>query len=284
MISSPTLSYFIPFPASISLPPFWGSSSTTLFASKYVSFLKTKCFSCLKTSRCITSFSWGSSKDSLSLQPLLTYACPGWFSFLTVTNVAKLERLYQAIICVITGCLMFSSIPHLISEVSLPPVWVTLTDLTFSYKRALRLSISFFISRLARLTVKPRPRFSWRAFASTLSLTLSSTFPTADLFVCPPSPLSNFQCGAESFLPSEVSWKPSFSMELTLTSPCSCSGSHLCRKERLSPLLSLISRSGNLDWWYCSFLFRQKRLWRPCQLLAVVALRPTFPFRHAQFI
>ena len=34
--------------------------------------------------------------------------------------------------------------------------------------------------------------------------------------------------------------------------------------------LLLISRSGNLDWWLCTFPFWQDRLWRSCQLLTLL--------------
>ena len=72
----------------------------TLSFSKYVSLLKTKFFPRLKALRCISASSWGPSKKSLSLlyksflRPLLTYASPGWFLFLSATNLTKLERLH----------------------------------------------------------------------------------------------------------------------------------------------------------------------------------------------
>ena len=111
------------------------------------------------------------------LRSLLTYALPGWFPFLSITNVTKLERLHRAASLALTGCLSSSSIPLLLSEASLPPLRVTLTHFTLSsYERALRLPTSFPISGLARLGVKPRLyRSSWRAFASTHPLMLPST-------------------------------------------------------------------------------------------------------------
>ena len=118
--------------------------------------------------------------------PLLTYALPGWFLFLSVTNIIKLECLHRAANHAITGCLSSSPIPLLLSEASLPPLRVTLTHFTLSsYERALRLPTSFPISGLARLGVKPRLcRSSWRAFASTHSLMLSSTSPREALLAC----------------------------------------------------------------------------------------------------
>ena len=69
---------------------------------KHVSLLKAKFFPRLKVLRCISAFSWGPSKESLSLlykaflRPLLPYASRGWFPFLSVTNITKLERLHRA--------------------------------------------------------------------------------------------------------------------------------------------------------------------------------------------
>ena len=130
----------------------------TLSFSKHVSLLKAKFFSRHKALRCISASSWGPSKESLSLlykaffRPLLTYASSGWFPFLSVTNITKLERLHRAASRAITGCLSSSSILLLLSEASLPPLRVTLTHFTlFSYERALRLPTSFLISGLPDL-------------------------------------------------------------------------------------------------------------------------------------
>ena len=96
----------------------------TLSFSKHVSSLKAKFFPRLKTLRCISASSWSSSKKSFSvlykafLRPLTTYASSGWFPFLSVINFTKLERLHRAARHAITGCLLFSSIPLLLSEAS----------------------------------------------------------------------------------------------------------------------------------------------------------------------
>ena len=81
-------------------PTFLGVTfDRTLSFSKHVSSLKAKFFPRLKALRCISAFSWGPSKESLSvlyksfLRSLLTYASPGWFPFLSATNFTKLERL-----------------------------------------------------------------------------------------------------------------------------------------------------------------------------------------------
>ena len=202
-------------------PTFLGVTfERTLSFCKHVSSLKAKFFPRLKAFYCNSASSWGPSKESLSLlykaflRSLLTYALPGWFPFLSATNLTKLERLHRATSRAITGCLSSSLITLLLSEASLPPLRVTLTHFTlFFYERALRLPTSFPISDLARLGVKPRLcRSSWRAFASTHSLMLLST------------------CSREAYLafPPSSSWNlPSFTVESTLSFPCSRSDSPL---------------------------------------------------------
>ena len=190
----------------------------TLSFSKHVSLLKAKFFPRLKALRCISTSSWGPSKESLSvlyksfLWSLLTYTSPRWFPFLSATNFTKLERLHRAASRAITGCLSFSPIPLLLSEASLPLLRVTLTHFTLlSYKRALRLPTSFPISGLATLGVKPRLcRSSWRAFASTHPLMLPSTCSREALVACPPFPPWNLL---------------SFTVESPLSTPCSRSDS-----------------------------------------------------------
>ena len=236
------------------IPTFLGVTfDRTLSFTKHVSSLKDKFFPRLKALRCISASSWGPSKESLSvlykafLRPLLTYASPGWFPFLSATNITKLERLHRAASRAITGCLSSSPIPllpteaslPLLYEASLPPLRVTLTPFTlFSYERALRLPTSFPISGLARLGVKPRLcRSSWRAFASTDPLMLPSTCSREALVACPPCPPWNLS---------------SFTVESTLPTPCSRSDPPHSRqgaalalipltlaKVRLSPILTL---------------------------------------------
>ena len=82
-------------------PTFLGITfDRTLSFSKHVSSLKAKFFPRLKVLRCVSASSWGPSKESLSVmykfffRSLLTYASPGWFPFLSATNVTKLERLH----------------------------------------------------------------------------------------------------------------------------------------------------------------------------------------------
>ena len=195
-------------------PTFLGVTfDSTLSFSKHVSSLKAKLFPRLKALRCISASSWGPSKESLSflyksfLLSILTYASPGWFTFLSATSFTKLERLHRAASRVITGCLSFP-IPLLLSEASLPPLKVTLTHFTvLSYEWALCLATSFPISGLARLGAKPRLcKSSWRAFASTHPLMLPSTCSREALLACPPFPPWNLSL---------------FTVESTLFTPCS---------------------------------------------------------------
>ena len=258
-------------------PAFLGVTlDRTLSFSKHVSSLKAKFFPRLKALRCISATSWGPSKESLSLlyrsflRSLLTCASPGWFPFLSATNTTKLEYLHQAASRAISGCLSSSPIPLLLSEASLPPLQVTLTHFTLSsYERALRLANSFPISKLARHGVKPRLcRSSWRAFASTHPLMLLFTCSREALLACPSSPPWNL---------------PSFTVEFTLSSPCSRSDPLSLAKMRLSPTLTLspmIWYSGQTAL-FLIFLARVAPAFLPTALS--VALRSLFPFQQAQF-
>ena len=252
-------------------PTFLGVTfDRTLSFSKHVSSLKAKFFPRLKALRCISASSWGSSKKSLSLlyksflRSLFTYASPGWFPFLSVTNITKLERLQRAASRAINGCLSSSLIPFFLTEASLPPLQVTLTHFTLSsYERALHLPTSFPISGLARLGVKPRLcRSSWRAFVSTDPLMPPSTCSREALVACPPCPPWNL---------------PSFTVESTLSTPCSRSDPLLTRQgAALAHLDSLLPN----DLVLCSFSFWKRRLRRSCQLLS---LWPLFSFWQAQY-
>ena len=111
LTSSLNSSYSTPAAVLIRLQPFLGVNfDRTLSFSKRLSLLKVKFFPRLKALRCICASSWGPCKESLSvlyksfLRPLLIYASPGWFPFLSVTNVTKLERLYRSASRTITGC------------------------------------------------------------------------------------------------------------------------------------------------------------------------------------
>ena len=110
-------------------PTFLGVTFDRILSfSKHVSSLKAKFFPHLKALRCISASSWGPSKESLSLlyksflRSLLTYASPGWFPFLSATNLTKLECLHRAASRAITDCLSSYPIPLLLSEASLPPL------------------------------------------------------------------------------------------------------------------------------------------------------------------
>ena len=233
LTSSPISSYSVPASVFNPTPTFLGVTfDRTLSFSKHVSSLKAKFFPRLKALGCISASSWGPSKESLSLlyksflRSLLTYASPGWFLFLSATNSTKLERLHRAASRAITGCLSSFPIPLLLTEASLPPLRVTLTHFTlFSYERALHLPTSFPISGLARLGVKPRLcRSSWRALAPTHPLMLPSTCSREALLAYPPFPPWNL---------------PLFTVESTLSTPCSRSDPLFLAKVRLSPTLTL---------------------------------------------
>ena len=259
-------------------PTFLGVIFDRTFSfSKHVSLLKAKFFPRPKALRCISASSWGPSKKSLSLlyksflRSLLTYASPGWFPFLSATNIAKLERLHQATSRAITGCLSSSHIPLLLSEASLPPLRVTLTHFDLlSYERTLRLPTSFSISGLAKLGVKPRLcRSSWRALASTHPLMLPSTSSREALLACPP------------FAPWNL---PSFTVESTISTPCSRSDPPSLAKVRLSPTLTL---SPLMIWCFGQTALLLFLLVRAAPALLPtalsVALRPLCPFRQAQY-
>ena len=204
-------------------PTFLGVTFDCILSfSKHVSLLKAKFFPASRP-YAVSPPSWGPSKESLCvlyksfLRSLFTYASPGWFPFLSATNFTKLERLHRAASRAITDCLSSSPIPLLLTEASLPPLRVTLTHfILLSYERAFRLPTSFPISGLARLGVKPRLcRSSWRAFASTHPLMLPST------------------CSREALLafPSFPPWNlPSFTVDSTLSTPCSHSDPPLSRQ------------------------------------------------------
>ena len=120
--------------------------------------------------------------------------------------------------------------------------------------------------------MKPRLcRSFWRAFASTYPLMLPSTCSRQALVACPPFPPWNL---------------PSFTVESTLPTPCSCSDPPLSlAKVRLSPTLTL----SHLMIWYSGqtalfllFLASAAPVFLPTALS--VALRPLFPFRQAQYV
>ena len=215
LTSNPTSSYSAPASVSIQLQLFLGSPSTALFPFLSMYLRWRPGFSHVSRPYAVPLHPHGAHLRSpfsvlykSFLRSLLTYASPGWFPFLSATNLTRLERLYRAASRAITGFLSSSPIPLLLFEASLPPLRVTLTHFTLlSYERALRLPTSFSISGLTRLEVKPRLcRSSWRAFASTHPLLLPSTCSREALLSCPPCPPSNL---------------PSFTVESTLSTPCS---------------------------------------------------------------
>ena len=196
-----------------STPTFLGVIFDRTFSfsfSKHVSTLKAKFFPRLKALRCISASSWSPSRESLSLlykaflRPLLTYALPASFPFLSVTNITKLKHLYRVASRAIFGGLSSSPIPLLLSEASLPPPRVTLTHFGLSsYERALRLPTSFPISGLVRHGVKPSSadRLGELLRSLTRSCFLLLSLGRLFLLALPTSLESAFlYCGVHSFL------------------------------------------------------------------------------------
>ena len=276
LTSSPSCSYsrlrFNPTPTFLGV-----TIDRTLSFSKHISSLKVKFFPRFQILRCISAFSWGPSKESLSLLykaflwPLLTYASLGWFPFLSVTNIIKLERFHRGASRTISGCLS-SPIPLLLSEASLPPIQVTMNHFAVSsYERARCLATSFAISGLARLGVKPRLcRSSWKAYTSPNLLMLLSTSSKEVLFACPPSPPWNL---------------PSFIVESTLIPSCYRSDPPLSRQGTFLAHLDKLPPHDLAIWTDGSFPFcfgKSASASLPTALS--VAPRQLFPFQQAQFV
>ena len=84
-------------------PTFLGITfDRTLSFSNHVSSLKAKFFPRLKALRCISTSSFSKESPSVLnkafLRSLLTYASPGWFPFLRVTNITKLEASTERLV------------------------------------------------------------------------------------------------------------------------------------------------------------------------------------------
>ena len=92
-----------------SSPTFLGVTfDDSLSFPKHVSSLKTKFFPRLKaedlTLYLIFLMGCLSFLNKAFLRPLVTYVLPEWLSFLSVTNVIKLECLHRAVSRAISGC------------------------------------------------------------------------------------------------------------------------------------------------------------------------------------
>ena len=118
--------------------------------------------------------------------------------------------------------------------------------------------------------MKPRLcRSSWRAFTSAHAVMVPSTSPKKALFACPPFPPWNLLF---------------FTVECTLSFPCSRPGPLFLAKVRLLLILTL----SYITTWYSGqtarFLFllaKAALAYLPTALS--VALRPLFPFQQAQY-
>ena len=114
-------------------PKFLGVTfDRTLSFGAHVQSLCSKFYPRHKALRSIATASWGPTKESLSLlykvfvQPVLTYASPGWFPFLCNTATNHLEVLHRAACRVITGCPSFTPSSLLVLKAPLPPLKLTL--------------------------------------------------------------------------------------------------------------------------------------------------------------
>ena len=223
LTSSLASSYSTPASVSIPLQFYLGSSSTALFPFQNMYVCWRPSSSLVSRPYAVHLLPRGDSLRSPTLFCIKLFFGP--FSlilnrivpFLRVTNIIKLERLRRSASRAISGCLLSFPIPLFLSEASLPRIRATLTHFTLaSYERALRLP-TFFSIGLARLGVKPRLcRFSWRAFVSTHLLMLSPTSPRGVFLACSPS----------------SSWNSlSFTVESTLSSPCSRCNPPLSRQD-----------------------------------------------------
>ena len=118
--------------------------------------------------------------------------------------------------------------------------------------------------------MKPRLcRSSWRAFISTHPLIAPSTSSKKTLLACPPFPPCNLLL---------------FTVESTLSFPCSRSNLLFLAKVRLSPILTLSHLTTSYSKQTALFLFllaKAALAYLPTALS--VALRPLFPFRQAQY-
>ena len=173
-------------------PKFLGVTfDRTLSFGAHVQSLCSKFYPRHKALRSIATASWGPTKESLSLlykafvRPVLTYASPGWFSFLCDTATNHLEVLHRGACRVITGCLSL-----LLLETQLPPLKLTLEHQALSsFERALRLPPDFsslyaLATRNVPCRLKKKP--SWRSFCSSATQSLPS--PRETLIMCPSYP------------------------------------------------------------------------------------------------
>ena len=246
-------------------PTFLGVTfNRTLSFSKHVSSLKAKFCPCLKALRCISASSLGASKESLSLphkafvRLLLTYASPGWFSFLSVTSITKLERLHWAVNC---------SSP----ATSRPPLSHILSPrlLYFPYESPWLISLCHLTSGL----FVSQPPFSFQVWPD-LEQNQDSADRPGELFR--PLTRSYFLLFLLErlyllALPLLIGtcllspWSPPFPLHAPALIPFSLSPRYGTRPPWLSPTLP----SGARDRRFFFFFFWQKRLWRPCQLLSL---------------
>ena len=216
----------------------------------------------------------GPSKESFSLLykaflwPLLAYASPRWFLFLSVTNITKLEHFHRAASCTIYGCLWPFSIPLLFFEACLPPQRVTLTHLTLSILWAGSSSpnlLSHFRFGQTRSETKTL-LILLKSFCVHSNNSCFLLLPQARLLLVLPLLLG-------IFLP--LLWSPPSPLHAPSLLP---------RCGSRSPWLTPSLRSGALDKRLCSFFFWQERLLRTCQLLSLWQWGHSFLFSRPSML
>ena len=163
-------------------------------SSVVVQFLCSKFYPRLKALRSIATASWGPTKESFSLlckafvQPVLTYASPGWFPFLCNTATNYFEILHKAACRVIIGCLSSTPSSLLLLEAQLPPLKLTLEHQALSsFERALHLPpdfSSFYALAKRNVPCRLKKKPFWRSICSSATQSLPS--PSETLIMCPP--------------------------------------------------------------------------------------------------
>ena len=200
------------------------------------------------------------------LRPLLTYASTGWFPFLSVTN---LKRFHRATSRAISVCLLSSPIPFFLSQASLPYELPSLISLCHFISGHFVSEPSFSFQVWPDLGVKPRfCRSFLKAFASTHLLILYFTSPRKVLFARSSHPSWNLL----SFTVESILSYPCFCYDPTL----SCQGATLAHLDSLPPRDLVLWRDG-------SFPFGKGGS-GVLETAHLLALRPPFPFRQAQYV
>ena len=191
LTSSPSSSYSTP--ASVSIPLKHFLNHHTLSFSKHVSLLKAK-FSPVSSPYAVSLLPHGAPLRSPFLFCIKLFLTPFHLRFTRMVSFPKRYQHYQIGTPPPSGQSRHHRPPLVVPypSASLRGFFTSHTSHpdsfhSLSYEQALRLPTSFSISDLARPEVKPRLcRSSWRAFASTHPLMLSSASSRKALLACLP--------------------------------------------------------------------------------------------------